>query len=333
MNKEGKTLCVVGAGSWATALCKIFSGSGMQVLWWFHRAEDAQSFSETGRNPRYLTDVDFSGRPVKAANNLARAIQNSDYVLIAVPSAFVAAVLHNLPKDAFSEKKIITSVKGILPEQLQLLTTFLAVHFSVVPENLAVIAGPCHAEEVALEKQSYLTVASASELLTAELRKFMQGPGISVKASSDMEGVEWAAVLKNVYAIASGVCHGMGYGDNFQAVLVSNAMQEMQLFLDSHLPSGRNTLESAYLGDLLVTAYSTFSRNRTFGNMIGRGYQVKAAELELGMVAEGYHAVRALHRMREQLRIRLPIAEAMYAILYEQAPVKKEIASLRKILS
>ena len=305
----------------------------MKIHWWFHRPEDAQIFSETGRNPRYLTDVDFAGKNITAVSGLADAVGESTMVLIAVPSAYVVSVLNQLAPDSLAGKDVIASVKGILPEQLQLLTTYLSRNFAVSGEHLAVIAGPCHAEEVALEKQSYLTVASSGPGLSLRLRKLMQSSSISVKESSDMEGVEWAAILKNVYAIACGVCHGMGYGDNFQAVLVANAMQEMQLFLDAHLPSDRNTLESAYLGDLLVTAYSTFSRNRTFGNMIGRGYQVKAAQLELGMVAEGFHAVKALHRMREELRIRLPIAEAMHAVLYENASVKKEIAALRKIMS
>ena len=326
-------LCIVGAGSWATALCKIFSDAGAEVKWWFHREDDAAAFASTGHNPRYLSDVDFSGKSVHPAADLPGAIQGAEFVLIAVPSAYVESVLKDLPENAFQGKKLITSVKGILPVELQLVTEFLTARFHVPAENLAVIAGPCHAEEVALEKQSYLTVASASEDLAMQLRSMMLSRYISVKLSPDPEGVEWAAVLKNVYAIACGVCHGQGLGDNFQAVLVSNAMQEMQLFLDCHLAGKRNTLESAYLGDLLVTAYSTFSRNRTFGNMVGRGYSIRAAQLELGMVAEGYHAIRALHKMREKLQISLPIAEAMYALMYDNIPAKDCIPSLKKILS
>jgi glycerol-3-phosphate dehydrogenase (NAD(P)+) len=326
-------LCIVGAGSWATALCKIFSDAGMEVCWWFHREEDAIQFRETGHNPRYLSDVDFTGRNIKAEFRLEKAIESADMVLIAVPSAYVAQVLKDLPPGIFQGKKLITSVKGILPEQLMLVTDFLITEFKVGNEQIAVIGGPCHAEEVALEKQSYLTVASVNPELAELLKGKMQSRFISVKVSPDPEGVEWAAVLKNVYAIACGVCHGQGFGDNFQAVLVSNAMQEMQLFLDSHLPGRRNTLESAYLGDLLVTAYSIFSRNRTFGNMVGRGYSVRAAQVELGMVAEGFYAIKALHKMREKLQLHLPIAEAMYSVMHENAPVKTSIAVLRKILS
>jgi glycerol-3-phosphate dehydrogenase (NAD(P)+) len=333
MNQVSESLCIIGAGSWATALCKIFSSSGMRIHWWFHRKEDAQYFKETAHNPRYLTDVDFSGKAVFAEPSLMDAIRKSDLVLIAVPSAFVASVLHEIPAEIFHQKRIITSVKGILPEHLQLVTTFFQSQFQVDPAHLAVIAGPCHAEEVALEKQSYLTVASASLDFASQVKNAMQSQSISVHLSDDPEGVEWAAVLKNVYAIACGVCHGLGFGDNFQAVLVSNAMQEIQFFLDSHLPAKRNTLESAYLGDLLVTAYSIFSRNRTFGNMIGRGYGVKAAQVELGMVAEGYHAVNALHKMRDMLKIELPIADAMYEILYEDVPARSRIGELRRMLA
>jgi glycerol-3-phosphate dehydrogenase (NAD(P)+) len=332
-NQKDLKICIVGAGSWATALCKIFSDAGIEVCWWFHREEDALQFRETGHNPRYLSDVDFSGRKIMAESQLEKAIKTSDMVLIAVPSAYVAQVLKGLSPEIFQDKMLITSVKGILPEQLMLVTDFLVTAFRVEKDQLAVIGGPCHAEEVALEKQSYLTVASSNPEFAGLLKERMQSRYISVRVSSDPEGVEWAAVLKNVYAIACGVCHGQGFGDNFQAVLVSNAMQEMQLFLETHLPGHRNTLESAYLGDLLVTAYSTFSRNRTFGNMVGRGYSIRAAQVELGMVAEGFYAIKALHKMRKKLQLHLPIAEAMYSVMYENAPVKSSIAALRKILS
>lgn len=333
MNQKGESIGIIGAGSWATALCKIFSASGMPVRWWFHRKEDAVYFGETGHNPRYLTDVDFSGKNIRSETDISGLIRESDLLLIAVPSAFVASVLQGLPGDSFRGKRIITSIKGILPDQLMLVSEYLQSYFSVSSDQIAVVAGPCHAEEVALEKQSYLTVASSNEDFRQLLKLRMEGRFISVKLSDDPEGVEWSAILKNVYAIACGVCHGLGFGDNFQAVLVANAMQEIQFFLDSHLPSRRNTLESAYLGDLLVTAYSVFSRNRTFGNMIGRGYGVRAAQVELGMVAEGYYAVKALHQMREKLHLSLPIAESMHAILYDNAPVKERISDLRKILS
>jgi len=326
------SLAVIGAGSWATALTKIFSDSGLSVRWWFHRAEDATHFQQFYHNPRYLTDVNFEGKQISVHTDIAQTIGPADLVLIAVPSAYVDAVLKNLPENAFDGKCVISSIKGILPDQLQLVTDYLTEKFKVKQEKMAVIGGPCHAEEVALEKQSYLTVASPDLMLAQNLKEVMQSRFISVATSADIDGLEWAAVLKNVYAIACGVCHGLGFGDNFQAVLVSNAMQEMQLFLKHHAPCDRDTLASAYLGDLLVTAYSTFSRNRTFGNMVGRGYGIKAAQVELGMVAEGYFAIQGLYKLREKLGIHLPIAEAMYAIMYQQAPVKETIGSLRTIL-
>ena len=327
------SLAIVGAGSWATALCKIFSESGLEINWWFHRQEDADHFETYSQNPRYLTDVDFKGRNIKVFSNLEKAISKSDAVLVAVPSAFVGDVLKSIPPKGLTGKKIISSIKGILPKELQLVTDFMADHFSVLASDMAVIGGPCHAEEVALEKQSYLTVAATDPDLASCLKAIMQSRYISVKTSDDPEGLEWAAVLKNVYAIACGVCHGLGYGDNFQAVLVSNSMQEMNLFLHNCAPNHRDAMASAYLGDLLVTAYSTFSRNRTFGNMVGRGYGIKAAQIELGMIAEGYYAIEGLHKMKEKFGLKLPIAEAMYTIMYKGVPAKEVISNLKGILS
>jgi glycerol-3-phosphate dehydrogenase (NAD(P)+) len=327
------TLSIIGAGSWATALCKIFSDSGLSIRWWFHREEDVDHFQKYYHNPRYLTDVDFKGKDIKVFSDLSRALESSEWVLIAVPSAFVSQVLHSLDSKIFQGKKLISSIKGILPTELQLVTDFLADHFHVLRSDMAVVGGPCHAEEVALEKQSYLTVAAVDQRFAEEIKSRMQSRFIAVSTSGDMDGLEWAAVLKNVYAIACGVCHGLGFGDNFQAVLVANAMQEMNLFLHQYAPFHRDALASAYLGDLLVTAYSTFSRNRTFGNMVGRGYGIKAAQVELGMVAEGYFAIQGLHKMREKMGIHLPIAEAMYDIMYLHAPARERVEKLRSILT
>lgn len=301
--------------------------------WWFHRLDDVLHFQQFGHNPRYLTDVDFRGKPVNAYSDFAEAIAQSNLLLVAVPSAFVAGVFENTANGELEGKRIISSIKGILPTQLQLVTDYLSDKYTVSQNQMAVIGGPCHAEEVALEKQSYLTVASTDLLFAEQIKKQMQSRFISIATSTDIEGLEWAAVLKNVYAIACGVCHGLGFGDNFQAVLVANAMQEMTLFLQHQAPVNRDVLNSAYLGDLLVTAYSTFSRNRTFGNMVGRGYSIKAAQVELGMVAEGYYAVKGLHQLREKHGIRLPIAEAIYSIIYENASARDTIFNLKQILN
>lgn len=326
------SLCILGAGSWATALCKIFSEAGIQIRWWFHREEDAKHFTQFAHNPRYLSDVDFRGRPVQAFSTLDDAMSGCDWVLIAIPSAFVAGVLKSIPISTWQDKKVISSIKGILPEELLLVTDFLHQYAGIDRNRMAVIGGPCHAEEVALEKQSYLTIGALDPALGLQIRDAIQSRYILAGVSPDLDGIEWAAVLKNVYAIACGVCHGLGFGDNFQAVLVSNAMQEMNRFLKEHSGSDRDTLASAYLGDLLVTAYSTFSRNRTFGNMVGRGYGIKAAQIELGMVAEGYYAIKALHKMRERLGIELPIADSIYEIMYQNVPAKESIGRLRSIL-
>lgn len=326
-------LCILGAGSWATALCKIFSEAGVEINWWFHRAEDASYFQEFRQNPRYLTDIDFKDRPITSFSDATLALQNCHWVLVAIPSSFVESVFSELSPHSLAGKKLITSVKGILPNGLQLVTDYLHEIFQVPVSHMAVIGGPCHAEEVALEKQSYLTIGSMDPDFANEIRNKMTSRYIAAQTLVELEGIEWAAVLKNVYAIACGVCHGLGYGDNFQAVLVANSMQEMDLFLRSRFQRSIDTLGSAFLGDLLVTAYSTFSRNRTFGNMVGRGYGIKAAQVELGMVAEGYHAINALHKMRENLGISLPIAESMYTIMYEQAPVKDTIGRLKQILT
>lgn len=326
------TIAVIGAGSWATALTKIVSESGLWVRWWFHREEDANHFTRFFHNPRYLSDCDFKGKPVAAFTSLEETLQGADIVLIAVPSAFVASVLESLPRQIFAGKKIVSSIKGIIPEELLLVTDYLKKEFSVSETDMAVIGGPCHAEEVALEKQSFLTLAAPDKNFALQLKTLVQSRYISIAISDDMDGLEWAAVLKNIYAIACGVCHGLGFGDNFQAVLVANAMQELDHFLKNYAPKERNSLASAYLGDLLVTAYSTFSRNRTFGNMVGRGYKIKAAQIELGMIAEGYYAIQGLQSIRERLGLRLPIAESMYAIMYENAPVRETIDELRQIL-
>jgi glycerol-3-phosphate dehydrogenase (NAD(P)+) len=333
MKSHPPTLCILGAGSWATALAKIFSENGIHIRWWFHREENAVHFEKYAQNPRYLSDVDFRGRQIKAFSSLQEAVSGSDWILVAIPSAFVSGVLKDIPTSLIRDKKFISSVKGILPREGILVTDFLNRRLGVPLQDMAVIGGPCHAEEVALEKQSYLTIASASMEFATQLQACMQSRFIAVSLSDDPEGIEWAAVLKNVYAMACGICHGLGYGDNFQAVLVSNSIQEMDFFLKQQSGRERPVLASAYLGDLLVTAYSVFSRNRTFGNMVGRGYGIRAAQVELGMIAEGYYAVKALHRLTAKKKISLPIAGALYGILYGKAPVRETMETIRKHLT
>ncbi|MDB5116700.1 MAG: glycerol-3-phosphate dehydrogenase, partial [Mucilaginibacter sp.] len=228
--------------------------------------------------------------------------------------------------------KIVSAIKGIVPDENLIIGEFLNKRYDMPFDHFAVISGPCHAEEVALEKLSYLTIASRDPALAAEFAGMLNTRYIKTIVSDDIYGTEYAAVLKNIYAIASGICHGVGYGDNFQSVLISNAIRELMRFVDAVHPITRDIKESAYLGDLLVTAYSQFSRNRTFGNMIGKGYTVTSAQLEMNMIAEGYYAVNCLHQVNKQYKVNMPICEAVYAVLYQKRPPAIEMKKLAEQL-
>jgi glycerol-3-phosphate dehydrogenase (NAD(P)+) len=253
-------------------------------------------------------------------------------LVLAVPSAYVPSILDNLKTD-ISNKYILSGIKGIVSEENLLVVQYLNKYFNVPYENMGVLAGPCHAEEVALERLSYLTVACLDEKKAANFARLIQCDYIKTSTSDDIWGTEYASVLKNIIAIASGICHGLRYGDNFQAVLISNAIQEIKRFVDTVHPITRDIKSSAYLGDLLVTAYSQFSRNRTFGAMIGKGYPVKAARLELNMIAEGYYSSHSINEINKTYNVNMPISEAVYKILYENALPKKEIALLTEKLN
>jgi glycerol-3-phosphate dehydrogenase (NAD(P)+) len=334
-NNETPTLkiAVIGAGSWATAIVKILSEKNVKIYWWFHREEDAEAVKQTGHNPRYLTNVMVSKTKVKPTHNLQKAIQQAQIVFLVVPSAYVLDVINQLSPGDFHHKLIVSAIKGIIPGSNVLITDYLTNHFLVNKDQMFIIGGPCHAEEVALEKQSYLTLAGQNAESAQFIADLMRCAYISIKTSDDLYGIEFAAVLKNIVALACGICHGLGYGDNFQAVLVSNAMQEMRAFLSALKVSDRDLFQSAYLGDLLVTAYSTFSRNRTFGNMIGRGYTVKAAKIELGMVAEGYFAVKSVYEMMQNHQTNMPIVNAVYNVLYKGNNCREEMELLQNKLS
>ncbi len=258
--------------------------------------------------------------------------EKSDILVLAIPSAYVPPILGNL-KTAINTKYILSGIKGIVSEENLLIVEYLNKYFNVPFENMGVIAGPCHAEEVALERLSYLTVACPDETKAAGFAGLIKCEYIKTITSDDIWGTEYSSVLKNIVAIASGICHGLRYGDNFQAVLISNAIQEIKRFVDTVHPITRDIKSSAYLGDLLVTAYSQFSRNRTFGTMVGKGYPVRAARLELNMIAEGYYSSKSIYEINKKYRVEMPIADAVYKILYEGASPKKEIALLTEKLS
>lgn len=275
------------------------------------------SLQASGQNPHYLSMVRYNMNKVVLYHSMAQCIAESDIILIGIPSAFVEEVLGSLPANSFENKFILSAIKGILPGRTQLLNDYLQEMFNVSNTQYACISGPCHAEEVAAEKLSYLTFASANEVYATEIAAYFNKHNLHTVVSTDLYGVQYAAVLKNIYALGAGIAHGLDYGDNFLSVYITNCFSEMQQFLAAVSPDVRHHYNtSAYLGDLLVTCYSLHSRNRTFGNFIGKGYSVNAAKLELNMVAEGYYAARGIHDIAERNKYTLPIAESIYRILW-----------------
>lgn len=326
-------IAVIGGGSWATALIKILSEqSHVQVRWWLRNQEDINHIRKFHHNPSYLSDVNLSPKKIKVFEKTADAIKGADYVILAVPAAFVQDALARLSEKHFQGKKVVSAIKGMIPDENMLITDWIAGRFSIDLSDTCVIAGPCHAEEVALEKQSYLTIASTALPTAEDFAKLMTCRYVMANALDDLYGVEYAAVMKNIVALACGITHGLGYGDNFQAVLVSNAMLEIGRFVTALDPRERQISASAYLGDLLVTAYSQFSRNRLFGNMIGRGYSVKAAQLEMKMIAEGYYATKSIMQMNTQYHVHIPITTAVYQVLYEERAPAMVMEELKKQL-
>ena len=324
------TTAVIGGGSWGTAIVKILSETpaDTSVHWWMRSPELIRHIVKYGRNPWYLSSVQLKIDRKHVSNNLKEIISGADTLIFSVPAAFLKETLKTITAEDLQGKKVVSAIKGFVPDDNMIIGEFFNKKFGVPFSKLAVVTGPCHAEEVALEKLSYLTIASQNKTLAKAVAGLFSGRYIHVNVSDDIYGTEYAAVLKNIFAIASGVCHGLGYGDNFQAVLISNAIQEIKRFVDKVHPIDRDIKESAYLGDLLVTAYSQFSRNRTFGNMIGKGYSVKSAQMEMNMIAEGYFAVKCLHEINREYGIFMPICEAIYAILYENRSPAGEIRTL-----
>jgi glycerol-3-phosphate dehydrogenase (NAD(P)+) len=322
-------LAMVGGGSWATALVKILSEGNVSIRWWLRSEADAEHIRRFHHNKSYLSDVQINPRKVKVCTKIKEALRDADYVILAVPAAFVADALNGLKPAHFDEKTVISAIKGMIPATNQLVTDWVEATYHVPQERICCIAGPCHAEEVALEKQSYLTIASTGTRAAEAVARLLTCRFVQASPLDDLYGAEYSAVMKNIIALACGITHGLGYGDNFQAVLVSNAMQEIRRFVDTTYPMPRDLSRSAYLGDLLVTAYSPFSRNRTFGTLIGRGYTIQSAQMEMNMIAEGYYAVRSIHAFNEQHGVDLPITEAVYRILYEGASPRQEMAELK----
>lgn len=328
-------IAVIGGGSWATAIIKMLTDNSVpkEVFWWIRSEETLQHIRKFRHNPNYLSSVEISVKPENITTNLHEAVEKADVLLLNVPAAFLKEALDGISKADFKDKKIISAIKGIVPDENQIVGDFIHQHYQFPLDQFLVLSGPCHAEEVALEKLSYLTLASQDKKLATCLAPCFDTRYIKTNISDDIYGTEYAAVLKNIYAIASGICHAVGYGDNFQAVLISNAIREIKRFVDAVHPINRDINESAYLGDLLVTGYSQFSRNRTFGNMIGKGYTVNSAQLEMNMVAEGYYASNCLQEVNKKYKVDMPISKAVYAILYQKSSPVAEMKHLAELLS
>ncbi|AWV99355.1 NAD(P)H-dependent glycerol-3-phosphate dehydrogenase [Arcticibacterium luteifluviistationis] len=325
---------VIGGGSWATALVKVLSENHQTKIKWWMRSHDAvEHIRKHHHNPKYLSSIEFHPSRVKPYFNLKEAIKNTDWVILAVPAAFLAEAISSLKKEDLKGKYLVSAVKGMIPKTNELVSDFLLNQYDIPLSYQCAIAGPCHAEEVAAEKQSYLTIAAPDLELGQKFAKLLSCRYVNTSAITDLYGVEISAVMKNIVALACGITHGLGAGDNFQAVMVSNAMLEIKRFVHQQAPLERELISSAYLGDLLVTAYSQFSRNRTFGNMIGRGYSVKTAQMEMNMVAEGYYAVKSIYEINQKAKVELPIVDFAYAVLYKKNSLKKEFNSLKVKLS
>jgi glycerol-3-phosphate dehydrogenase (NAD(P)+) len=341
---------ILGSGSWGTAIAKILTDNGNSIHWW-NRSEEAIKYIHTRHhNPQYLSAAHFDISKLKLTTDPAEVIRNSDCIVVAIPSAYTHIALKGLDRNIFAGKKIVSAIKGILPEHNLLLNEYLKEEFGTELKDYFAVLGPCHAEEVAAEKLSYLTFTGIDEKATHEIANCFKTPYLNTVENNDIYGVQYAAVLKNIYAVGAGIAHGLDYGDNFLSVLIANSADEMAGFLrelgvkniqvgsiEHHQttnlkPQTTNYAASVYLGDLLVTCYSLHSRNRAFGNMIGKGYSVKSAQLEMSMVAEGYNATKCMHIINQHIKAEMPIAETVHKILWENLPAAEGFNMIEQTL-
>lgn len=329
-----KKIAVLGGGSWATAIVKILTENLETVNWWMRDKETVDYLKEFHHNPKYIQSIQFDIERLIISTDIQTIVDDSDIVIIAIPSPYLAQAFSEMDIKGIEDKFVISATKGVVPgETNRIPARFFHKILNVPYENMGMIAGPCHAEEVALERLSYLTIACENQDVASYLAEAMSCRYINTTTSDDLFGTELSAILKNVYAVASGICHGLGYGDNFQAVLIAAATRETKLFIDAVHPIHRDVNSSAYLGDLLVTAYSQFSRNRNFGSMVGKGYSVKSAQIEMNMVAEGYYAAKGIHEINKKFKVEMPIVDAVYNILYEKISPVMEMRLLTGKLS
>lgn len=322
-------IAVMGGGSWATALAKLLLQNCDSIIWYMRRDDRIEDFKRLGHNPAYLTDVQFDVTRIEFSSDINYVCSAADTLLLVMPSPYFKNHINKITAD-ISGRFIVSAVKGIVPGDNEIVSDFMMHKFGVKSERSLVVSGPCHAEEVALDRPSFLTVG-CHDVLNAELfGNHLSSPNTRVIPSSDVEGIEYAAVLKNVYSIAAGIVHGMKGGDNLIAMLVSNAIREMERFIDTVCPRPRCICDSVYLGDLLVTAYSRFSRNHNFGSIIGKGYSVSTARMEMEQTAEGYYGTKCIKEINKKYGVEMPILDAVYDILYRRANAERSIRALGK---
>lgn len=321
----------MGGGSWATAIAKMVLAHQPDINWYMRREDRIAEFQRLGHNPAYLTDVQFDTNRIFFSTDINKIVEQSDTLVFVTPSPYLKSHLSKLTAN-LQNKFIISAIKGIVPDENIIVSEYFHKIYGVPIENIAVIAGPCHAEEVAFERLSYLTAACTDINKAHLVAQLVSNPYIKASISRDVAGIEYSCVLKNIYAIASGISIGLKYGDNFQAVLISSASRELEHFLEVVHPFKRNVKESAYLGDLMVTAYSKFSRNRSFGTMIGQGYSVKSAQIEMQMIAEGYYGAKCITLKNRECNADIPIVNAVYNVLYRQTSPVAEFRRLTEVL-
>ncbi|HEU4473051.1 MAG TPA: NAD(P)H-dependent glycerol-3-phosphate dehydrogenase [Flavisolibacter sp.] len=347
MNKA-LNIGVIGNGSWATALVKILTDNGHQVGWWIRNEGSIEQIRKRRHNPHYLSSAYLDVSRLALSNDIGEVVEKADLLVLAVPSAYICSALEKLDADRLKNKMILSAIKGLIPGPDVLLNDYLAKEFGLPLENYFAVLGPCHAEEVAAEKLSYLTFSGVDNKTTEEVAALFKTAYINTVTNTDILGVQYAAVLKNIYALGAGIAHGLEYGDNFLSVYIANSADEMASFLRKagalHMVVGEhfedpithkkdiNYAASVYLGDLLVTCYSPYSRNRTFGAMIGKGYTVQSAQLEMNMVAEGYYASKCIYNINRKMGAEIPMAEMIYRILWERMKAAEGFGRIEEVL-
>lgn len=331
--KIANRIGIIGGGSWATAIAKILQFKLKKINWWIRRQENVNVILDHKHNPNYLSSVEFNTDLLYLSTDLEEIIQKSDILIFVIPAAFILQSLENLNPKILEDKFVISAIKGIIPETNETISEFFETKFNVPLENFGMIAGPCHAEEVIMDKKSYLTIASDNADLNNMMSELLSSRATKISLSCDIQGIEFAAILKNVYAIAAGISAGLNLGDNFLSVLTTNAISELRSFLDAIDHNKRDVNKSAYMGDIIVTAYSQHSRNRAFGVMIGKGYSINYSKIEMKQVAEGYFAAKAMKKVLQNYKVYMPILDTMYNILYNNSSPRRAMMQLGEKLS